>query len=262
MPDDLPVTMPDEPRTPLRIGVRRAPGASSDAAVATMEARIVRCELERRLGALSFDLRTEGEPVGPWLPWRHATWSTAVDATVELGELGDLADQLVSLFGRTVDPVAAEVRERMLEHLAILPIGDEPLTDERLAELLPRPARPTDVWLVVRSATTLATSEPAHRSLRVDADAEIVARIDRWLDAAAASVPDDAHGDTVTRLLNEVAELRGRLAQTADDVRRAERTALDRLADVTAERDILRERLDRTELDRPASPEPNSIGPL
>ena len=242
----------------LRLGVVRAADASTDPTVAEMEARVVRAELERRLGPVTLDLRTEGPTTGPWLPREHAAWPSDVDATIELGGLGDDAGHLVTLFARTVDPVAADVRGRMLHHLGVLPV-DTALTDHLLAELLPAPARPTDLWLVIRSAADLATGEPAHRLLRADADADTdadtdadrdrAAALDRWFDDTVAALPVDV-APTIGRLRAQVDVLRARLEAAHDETRRAERAATEQIEHLTAERDSLRERLDRAQLDR------------
>ena len=232
----------------LRLGVVRAADASTDPTVAEMEARVVRAELERRLGPVTLDLRTEGPTTGPWLPREHAAWPSDVDATIELGGLGDDAGHLVALFARTVDPVAADVRGRMLHHLGVLPV-DTALTDHLLAELLPAPARPTDLWVVIRSAADLATGEPAHRLLRADADGDRAEALDRWFDDTVAALPVDVE-PTIGRLRAEVDELRARLEAAHDETRRAEREATEQIEHLTAERDSLRERLDRAQLDR------------
>ncbi len=228
-----------------RFGIVRAPDASTDPAVAEIEARVVRTELERRVGPVSLDLRTDGPRVGPWLPREHAAWPADVDATIDLADLGSLAARLPALFARTVEPAAADVRSRMLHHLGVLPV-DTTLTDELLDELLPAPARPTDLWLVVRSADDLATGDPSHRSLRDDgAD---VAGLDRWFDDTVAGLRIDV-APTVARLRAETAELRARLDAADDDRMRAERLATERIEHLTAERDSLRERLGRAQLD-------------
>ena len=232
---------------PLRIGVMRAPDASPDPTVAEMEARVVRSELERRIGPVTLDLRTDGPATGPWLPRELAAWPADVDATVELGDLGDRAGHLVTLFGRTIDPDAADVRSRMLRHLGVLPV-DAPLTDDLLGELLPAPARPTDLWLVVRSAPDLATGDASHRLLGNEADGSDAAPIDQWFDTTVAALPGDTT-PTITRLLADVGELRSRLDAAQNDLVRSEREALDRIEHLTAERDSLRERLDRAQLD-------------
>lgn len=237
---------------PLRIGVLRAVGASADITVAVTEARVVRVELERRLGPVTLDLRCDESPVGPWLPRAHAAWPADVDATIDLTGLGALAPTLVSLFPRTVDAGAAEVRRRMLDHLGALPSTDEPLTDDLLASLLPAPARPTDLWLVVRSAATLATGDPAHRALRDHTDATVTA-LDHWFDQAVDGLAPDHRAVSIQHLQAEVADLRARLVAATDDLTRVEREALDRITDLETGKQILRERLDRADLDRTAT---------
>lgn len=248
LPDD---TLPPEPAAAggavLRLGVVRAPDAAADVTLATIDARVVRAELERRLGPVTLDLRTAGTPAGPWMPIDHAAWPSDVDATIDLADLDGASHELAALFGRTVEPSAADVRRRMLEHLSILPIGDEPLTDDRLDALLPPPARPTDLWLVVRDASSITTTEPAHTLLRTAPTYDVIARLDRWFDAIAADL--DRTETTIARLRAEVIELRARLADAEDALMRSERLALDRLSVLETERASLRERLERANLD-------------
>jgi hypothetical protein len=233
----------DEPA--IRLGVLRPDDTSTDLTVATMVARVVRAEFERRIGPVTLDLRTAGRAVGPWLPRDHAAWPSDVDAQIDLADIDGAPDDLVALFGRTIEPTAAEVRERMLRFL--LPLDHDTLTDDLLAELLPAPARPTDVWLVVRGAATVATSEPALELLRLEPGNDVVIRLDRWFDAVARDLerPDTAEA----RLRAEVAELRSRLAEAENAMVRTERLALDRLTDLETERASLRERLERVTLD-------------
>lgn len=238
----------------LRLGVVRATDASIDPTVAEIEARVVRAELERRLGPVTLDLRTDGTAAGPWLPRAHAAWPADVDATIELGGLGADAGHLVALFGRTVEPDAADVRSRMLHHLGVLPV-DGSLDDDLLATLLPAPARPTDLWLVVGSASEAATREPAHQLLRSGATDDRTDALDRWFDDTVASLPVDTT-PTIGRLRSEIAELRARLDAAHDGARRAERAALEHIEQLTTERDSLRERLDRAQLD-PAGGSPS-----
>lgn len=242
----------DDPGT-LRLGVVRASGASTDPTIAEMEARVVRAELERRVGPVTLDLRTDGKTVGPWLPMAHAAWPGDVDATIDIDDLGERAPHLVALFGRTVEPDAADVRSRMLEHLGVLPTGETALTDELLVDLLPAPARPTDLWLVVRAAADPATSDPAHRPLRLEPGADAVAAIDRWFDDVVAALPTDTT-ITIARLRAENIELRSRLRHADDELVRNERELLERIELLTAERDSLGERLDRAQLDPTGGP--------
>lgn len=245
MTDDTIDTPAVDTPAPMRFGVVRASDASTDPTMSEIEARVVRTELERRVGPVSLDLRTDGPTVGPWLPLEHAAWPADVDAVIDLADLGSLAAQLPALFARTVEPVAADVRSRMLHHLSVLPVHTA-LTDELLDELLPAPARPTDLWLVVRSADDLATGDPSHRFLRDDgAD---VTGLDRWFDDTVAGLRIDV-APTVARLRADNAELRARLAAADDDRMRAERLATERIEHLTAERDSLRERLGRAQLD-------------
>lgn len=236
--------------TTVRIGVLRAATASRDPAVASAEARVVRHELERRLGAVSLDLRTEGGPLAPWLPSEHAAWPGDVDATIDLTPVtGPDRPRLLSAFARTVDPTAADIRRRMLAHLGLLPV--DTLDDAELDRRLPTPRRPTDLWLLLTAADGTDLSDPHLAALRGDPDE--VAELDAWFDECAAGLPVDT-AQTVTHLTARVRELEAALADAQSDAARSERLALDRLDELHAEHDVLRERLARTALDRVPPP--------
>ena len=254
MTTDTSTSPSEHDHAPLRLGVLRATDASTDPTVAEIEARVVRTELVRRLGPVTLDLRTDCTAAGPWLPRTHAAWPADADATIELDGLGDDAGHLVALFGRTVEPDAADVRSRMLHHLRVLPV-DGPLDDDLLAALLPAPARPTDLWLVVVSASEVATREPAHQLLRAGVTDDRTEALDRWFDDTVASLPIDTT-PTIGRLRAEIDELRTRLDTAHDEGRRVERAALEHIEHLTTERDSLRERLDRAQLD-PAGGSPS-----
>lgn len=222
--------------------------------MALAEARIVRHELTRRLGEVSIDFRNEGAVFGPWLPAEHGAWPSDVDATVDLTPVtGPEGPRLLSVFARTVDPTAADVRRRMLTHLGVLPI--DLLDDAELRRRLPTPQRPTDVWLLVNAADRTDLSDPHVGALR--GDAQESAAIDAWFDACVAGLPIDT-APTVARLSARVDELEVALADAQSDAARSERLALERLDELQAEYDVLRERLARTELDRTALDEANS----
>jgi hypothetical protein len=229
--------------------VLRPSTASHDPVVALAEARIVRHELDRRLGAVSIDLRNEGGVIGPWLPVEHGAWPSDVDATVDLSPVtGPDGPHLLSVFARTVDPTAADVRRRMLTHLGVLPV--DLLDDDELQRRLPVPQRPTDVWLLVHAADRTDLSEPHIAAFH--GDAREAAAIDAWFDEVVAGLPLEA-APTVTRLTARVDELEVALADAQSDAARSERLALDRLDELQSQCDVLRERLARTELDRNAA---------
>ena len=231
---------------PPRIGVLRPASASTDPAVALAEARVIRHELARRLGEVSIDLRNDGATIDPWLPLEHAAWPGDVDATIDLTPVtGTQPPRLLALFARTVEPAAADVRWRMLHHLGILPV--EQLDDAELERRLPRPQRPTDLWLVVRDATELDVTETRLDALR-SADSDETRAVDGWLDEVVAGLSIET-GPMIARLTARVAELESALAEATSAAARSERLALDRIDELQAECDVLRERLARTELD-------------
>ncbi|MAT07126.1 MAG: hypothetical protein CL424_18995 [Acidimicrobiaceae bacterium] len=238
--------------TPIRIGVLRSANASPDPVVALAEARVIRHELTRRLGEVSVDLRSRGSAIGPWEPVEHAAWPSDVDAAIDLDDgTGDSGLQLTTLFGRTLDPRAVEVRRRMLTHLGVLPI--DRLDDDTLARRLPAPRRPTDVWILLRDAEQVEVADEALRALATDVDVDGTASsaVDAWIDRAVDGLGLDP-APTVARLQRQVDDLTAELAATADAARRAERLATERIDELSAECDALRERLERTRLDADA----------
>jgi hypothetical protein len=234
--------------TTPRIGVLRPSTASHDPVVALAEARIVRHELTRRLGEVSIDFRNEGAVFAPWLPVEHGAWPSDVDATIDLTPVtGPEGPRLLSVFARTVDPTAADVRRRMLTHLGVLPV--DLLDDAELQRRLPTPQRPTDVWLLVNAADRTDLSDPRVGALR--GDARESAAIDVWYDECVAGLPVDIT-PTVIRLTARIDELEVALADAQSEAARSERLALERLDELQTAYDVLRERLVRTELDRGA----------
>ncbi len=181
--------------------------------VAEAEARVIAAELERRIGPITLDLRIAGGAAGPWAPAEHAAWPADVDAVVELDELtlddGSSRVALTALFARTVAPEAADVRRRMLVHLGLIDgrtFDDASL--EALDDLVPTP---TDLWLLVSSAPTVATSESAIAALANDAD--VAARIDAAFDRVAERLR--THPGVSASERHEIERLRARL-QAAD----------------------------------------------
>jgi len=237
----------DQP-APIRVGVRRAGDAHDHVVLATVEARVVRTEVERRLGAVSIDLRTDGPPIGPWHPLDHGAWPGSIDLTIDLA---DAPHPLATLFARTIDPAAAAVRRRMLAHLSVLP-GAGPISDDAVAGLLPAPAQPTDVWLVVEAAGALADDDSIYAPL-IDADDDLVAELDQWFDTCASELPAERRDAEIARLLAQVADLTRRLAEADSDARRSERDAAEHIDDLVAELAITRERLTRSTLDAPST---------
>jgi hypothetical protein len=232
-----------------RLGVLRPSTASSNPVVASAEARIVRHELTRRLGEVGLDFRNDGGVIASWLPVEHGAWPGDVDATVDLTPVTRPGGpHLLSVFARTVDPTAADVRRRMLVHLGVLPV--ELLDDAELQRRLPTPQRPTDVWLLVNAADRTDLTDPHLGSLR--GDLREAAAIDAWFDECVGAVPLDT-APTIARLSARVDELEVALAGAQSDAARSERLALERLDELETACDVLREQLLRTELDRGAA---------
>lgn len=234
--------------SPIRLGIVRPAGASSDATVAEIEARVLAAELGRRLGPVLLDLRTDGPAVGRWQPLTHAAWPTAIDALVDVAGLWSSSLPLTALFARTVEPPAAGVRTRMLAHLGLVPAEPTPLDAARLTELESLSITPTDLWLAARAASAVSTGVAAVDALATPADATGIAELDRTLDAIAAGVT--VAGDrTVQSLLQEVAALRTRVTELEAAAARDARETADRFEELAHERTVLRERLERAELD-------------
>ena len=232
-----------------RIGVLRPAGASRNPVVALAEARVVRRELERRLGAVTLDLRAVEPAPEPWRPVAHADWPAGVDATIDVGPVvGVEAPRLAALLGRTIDPGAADVRRRMLTHLGVLPV--ERLDDAALASLLPEPQRPTDVWLVIAGAGDTSGLDPAVRALGGDPDE--MAAVDAWFESAVDGLVIDT-GPAIERLTARVDALTIELAAAHDAAARSERLAVDRIDELQQECEVLRERLARAQLDERSS---------
>lgn len=235
--------------TPPRIGVLRHDRPS--AVVAHAEARVIGHELTRRLGALTLDLRVDGETIGPWRPVEHAAWPGGVDVAIDLDEIvADVGTPLTALFARTVDPEAADVRRRMLIHLGSLPVGR--FDDAALAAATRIPLRPTDLWLLVTGADHVEVDDQAVRAL-AGAPLETLAAVDARFDALAdrlrstASV-DDAATARLAALTARVGELERELEAARSDAARERLEAVHRLDELVAEQRRLVDRLDRAEL--------------
>jgi hypothetical protein len=234
--------------SPIRLGIVRPAGASGDAIVAEIEARVLAAELARRLGAVLLDLRTDGPALGRWQPLANAAWPTAIDALVDVGGLWSSSLPLTALFARTVEPAAADVRSRMLAHLELVPAAPTPLDAARLTELQTLSITPTDLWLAARAASAVSTGVAAVDALAAPADADGIAELDRVLDTLAAGV--EVGGErTVQSLLQELAVLRTRVTDLEAAAARDARESADRFDELAHERTVLRERLVRAELD-------------
>ena len=225
-----------------RIGVVRP--APSHPVVAEADARVVRHELERRLGPLTLDLRVDGGTTGTWQPLEHVSWPTDVDAIVEADALfGDGVPPLTNLFARTVDPETADVRRRMLVHLGL--IDGEPFDDAALAAVDEMVPTPTDLWLIVSSAPFVTVDDRTIRNL-ARPDADEAATIDAAFDALADRLrPQHAIAAGVDRTLARISAERDELLVRVDELardlarHRAEAAAtIDDLSNRAAERDL------------------------
>lgn len=252
------------PTTLLRVGIKRPRDVSNNETIAVAEARVVCNELQRRLGPLGFDLRSDGAAIGPWQPHATAAWPTDIDLELEAADLWR-ADQpaLTALFGRTVAPAAAEVRERMLIHLGVIPLEPAPLDDERLSELSALRLRPTDLWLVVRNACELRLADPAVRGFSESVGSQACQLLDIEFDRLAGLIERsraEVGAETsrpLERLVSERDDLSRRVAQLELDARRLAAEAEVAIAQLQAELGVMSERLERSELNRALTSSPD-----
>jgi hypothetical protein len=215
--------------------------------VARAEARVLRFELERRLGPVTLDLRVAGTAVGLWDPIERAAWPVGVDAVLGATDLwSEGMPPLTSLFGRTVEPSTAAVRSGMLRHLGLLP--SEPFTfdDAHLAGLDDARLRPTDLWVIVTAASHITTTDPAIRALTGVTDDTVLDTVfDRVaLDLAAEPAVATIRARQLARLVSERDELRRRLAELEAEVARDH----DGYREVERELAVWRDRCERAEL--------------
>lgn len=221
--------------------------------LADAEGRVLDAELSRRLGPVSLDLRVDGPPVGRWGSLDHAAWPRDVAAVIDVGALyGEGVPPLTTLFGRTVEPAAAEVRRRMLIHLGIIPDTEYQLDDSTLAPLGAPSLTATDMWLLARSATRIAIDDPAIVALVSATSGPSQITLDHLFDRIAADVsPDIDAPATIAALTAECDDLRHDLDELQARLVYEQRQAADLGDDLRAQIEILRDRLDRAEIDRP-----------
>jgi hypothetical protein len=233
----------------LRFGVVR-PGGCLEV-VATAEARIVRHELERRLGVVTLDLRVDGDDIGPWKSLATASWPTDVDHVIDQHQLwGDATPALTTLFGRTLESSAIGVRRRMLNHLGLLPSSDAVVDDDWLAGI-DLPIRPTDFWIMVNAAGSVNFGDRALTSFRTSKDHADEILLDPIFDQIAENrtVNDPASSARlIQRLTAERDELRQRVAGNQSDILRAAIEDADALDHARAEIGVLVDRLARAEI--------------
>lgn len=202
---------------PPRIGVLRPAPLNTVAAEA--EARVIRHELERRVGPVALDLRiAHFEPIGPWQPVTHASWPSSIDVLVTGDDLfGDDAPPLTALFARTVEPDAAAVRRRMLVHLGIVTEGV--FDDAALAALDAMTPTATDLWLLVGAADEVTASDRSVAGL-AETSADAVAALDQMFDGVAERLrANDAVADSAERALDRTAAERDALRDEVASLR-------------------------------------------
>mgnify|MGYP002632480941 CR=1 FL=1 len=240
----------------LRIGIIRPASASEDRTIAEAESRVVRNELERRLGLVGLDLRNDGPGIGAWLPLATAAWPDSIDIMLESADLwSDDRPPLTALFGRTVAPEAAEVRARMLEHLGVLPVEPAPLDADRLAVLRSFALRPTDLWLVAQHATEVNVDEPAVSAFAESPGShacEVLATaFDTLAEAVRSSHPERERSSAqqISRLIAERGDLHRQVTQLDLDRQRLTSEANDAIAQLRAELRVMSDRLERAELE-------------
>jgi hypothetical protein len=235
------MTEPD----PIRVGVVRPDRPAPP--IAEAEARVIRSELTRRLGTVVCDLRIDGAPLGEWTTRATAAWPADIDVEIDSNLLwGDGLPPLTALFGRTVDPTAADVRGRMLEHLGL---GGRPLDDDVLDADIPW--RPTDLRLLARRDGDAAGS--SFELAAMASDGEEAARLDTAFDDAVATIrerlPADRLDDQIARLRARVVDLENLLRATVDAADRERSEVIARLDQLAALNDVLQEQAERALLD-------------
>ncbi len=233
-----------------RLGVLK-PERSLDV-VAAAEARVIRNELERRLGPITLDLRIVGDPLAEWQSFGQASWPTDVDAVIDAGLLWrpDLPP-LTALFGRTLDSGAAAVRRRMLRHLGLVPDAPFDLDGDRLDRLTEFPLRPTDLWLIADAARSVTHPDPAIGSFAAQPGSDEHVQLDAAFELVVEVLGDiGRRDDTIVRLSAQIDGLTGELSELRSELARSEREALVRLDQLAAVNTALRERLERAELAR------------
>lgn len=202
---------------------------------------------------MRLDLRIERGSSGPFQPLAHAAWPTGIDARIDPSALwSSETSHLTPLFGRTIEPIAAEVRTRMLRHIGVVPTTPYVLDEAMLEALLEPSIRPTDLWIIVREATDVAVGDIAIKSFAASSGSPEQTELDGVLDRAAGDVAKQLEGDvtprTIERLQADRRATDAELAALQDEFERSTRESVTRLDDLVAENLALRERLNRAEL--------------
>lgn len=213
--------------------------------VAEIEARVIHHELARRLGRVTLDLRIDGPRLGRWLPLEHAAWPTDIDAQLDGTELwSDRHPPLAGLLARTIAPDAAAARIEMLRHLRILPAEPFVLDDDLFEALDPARIRPTDLWLIARSASAVTVTDGAIATLT---DVGDPAALDDLFDASVEQLDIDPSAE-LARVVAERDDLAQRITELEAEAERERITTLDRFERLSGELDVWRQRAARAEL--------------
>lgn len=151
----------------VRLGLLRPRQASRHPVIATAEQRVVEFELGKRLTDYELVLRQVGSTNGPWQSIDEYPWPEGATASIADDVLWQQnAPPLTTLFSRTVDPMAAGVRSRMLHFLNLLDARDSSLDDDRLDALLKLSISPTDLWLIVTESDNMMVTDRDITALR------------------------------------------------------------------------------------------------
>lgn len=239
--------------TAIRLGIVRPDRPA--AVIATAEARVLTREFERRLGPIVLDLRVDGDPIDGWVDVATASWPTGIDVEIDAAELWATGlPPLTSLFGRTVDPAAAAVRRRMLGHLGLLPSTFDQATLDEVSSI---PLRPTDLWLMLGAAERVDVDDPAIRAFTAATGAADQATLDAQFDRLVEPLADfESTGSALQCSLAAEQAWRRRAGELTDELARSEVEAVARLDELAGEVRVLREQIERLELDADPNPEP------
>lgn len=240
----------------MRIGIRRSvrPVDLAADAVAAAEARVLDTELRRRLGSsVVLDLRIDGTDLGAWQSAAHAAWPGAVDHVVGSDEFWDGSlPPLTTLFARTVDADAADVRRRMLHHLELLPL--DRLDAGALEAWNGAPLRATDLWLIATGAGSVDVDVRDILGFTAPPGGADAARLDVVLDDLAAHLLASVEIATLDQRRRDAEAVaaagRARIDELSDELRRTQREAVERIDELSARLAVLDERAERSGVER------------
>ena len=151
-------------------------------------------------------------------------WLDETCSVIDAPEL-DRESGLAAMLPHLLDPVALDVRRRMLVHLGVMPSGDYVLDDETVAAIMTRfPLRPADLHLLAAGATEIVCSDWLPGDLTGDAPIRAASNtVDTWATGLQDALPDIANG-RLADLEREIQRLRavvdGEHAQHAGEIER------------------------------------------